>query len=196
LPAGATVQGVAADEQAQNGFTYDGDPDGLTCPFGAHLRRANPRNGDMPAGTNGALARLLRNLGLVRQELRDDLIAATRFHRVLRRGRDYGAQVTPEQALAAEAPVQAGLHFICLNANIARQFEFVQGAWLAGRAFNGLTDQRDPITAPRDGSTDGFSLPQPDAVPRRVEHLAQFVTTRGGAYCFLPSLAALRWLAR
>jgi deferrochelatase/peroxidase EfeB len=196
LPARATVPGVAADERAQNGFTYDGDPDGLTCPFGAHLRRANPRNGDMPAGTNGALARLLRNLGLVRQELRDDLIAATRFHRVLRRGRDYGAQVTPEQALAAEAPVQAGLHFICLNANIARQFEFVQGAWLAGRAFNGLTDQRDPITAPRDGSTDGFSLPQPDAVPRRVEHLAQFVTTRGGAYCFLPSLAALRWLAR
>ncbi len=196
LPAGARLPGVAADDVAQNGFTYDGDADGLACPFGAHARRANPRNGDMPAGTTGALARLLRNLGLVRQELRDDLIASSRFHRVLRRGRDYGAQLTPEQALAADAPVQAGLHFICLNANIARQFEFVQGAWLAGRAFNGLTDERDPLTAPRDGSTDGFSLPQADAAARRVADLAQFVTTRGGAYCFLPGLAALRWLAR
>jgi deferrochelatase/peroxidase EfeB len=196
VSAGAPLPGVAAEDQAQNGFTYDGDTEGLACPFGAHVRRANPRNGDLPAGTTGALARLLRNLGLVKQQLRDDLVSPTRFHRMLRRGRDYGAQLTPEQALAAPEPVQAGLHFICLNANIARQFEFVHGAWLAGRAFNGLTGERDPLTAPRDGATDGFTLPQPDGVARRVEDLAQFVTVRGGAYCFLPGLAALRWLAR
>ena len=33
-----------------NGFLFDADPDGLSCPIGAHIRRANPRTGDAPAG--------------------------------------------------------------------------------------------------------------------------------------------------
>ena len=43
---------------------------------------------------------------------------------------DNDAAETP----AAEAPV--GLHFMCLNANIQRQFEFVQNAWIVGNRFN------------------------------------------------------------
>ena len=33
------------------------------------------------------------------------------------------------------------------------------------------------------------------ALPRVVTGFSRFVTTRGSAYCFLPSLAALRYLA-
>jgi hypothetical protein len=37
----------------KNEFTYGGDPDGLCCPIGAHIRRANPRSGDDPRGPRG-----------------------------------------------------------------------------------------------------------------------------------------------
>ena len=32
----------------QNQFTFEIDPAGARCPFGAHVRRANPRNADFP----------------------------------------------------------------------------------------------------------------------------------------------------
>ena len=43
----------------------------------------------------------------------------------------------------------------------------------------------------RDGS---FSIPR-KPIPRRVHGLAPFVVTRGGEYCFMPSLRGLRWLS-
>jgi hypothetical protein len=39
-----------------------------------------------------------------------------------------------------------------------------------------------------------FSIPCPDG-PIVLDGLPRFVTTRGGAYCFLPSIPALRYLA-
>ena len=45
--------GPSLEDVAANHFTYAGDPHGERCPFGAHVRRANPRTGDMPAGTSG-----------------------------------------------------------------------------------------------------------------------------------------------
>ncbi|MCW3475289.1 Dyp-type peroxidase [Limobrevibacterium gyesilva] len=199
---GGPIPGVGpdTDDIRQNSFTFDADADGLVCPLGAHIRRANPRNADLPPGTRGTLSRLLRDLGLVHQALRDDLISSTRFHRMLRRGRDYGVQMSPEAALRAPAAAEAGLHFICLNANISRQFEFVQGAWLAGIAFDGLTGERDPLTAPREGLPGGppagvFTMAQTSGLNRRIAGLPQFVTVRGGAYFFLPGLRALRWIA-
>ena len=38
-----------------------------------------------------------------------------------------------------------GLHFICVNANIARQFEFVQRAWVGSPKFAALYDDADPL---------------------------------------------------
>jgi hypothetical protein len=40
-----------------------------------------------------------------------------------------------------------------------------------------------------------FTRPQEDGIPQRVSGLPQFVTLRGGAYFFLPSLRALRYFA-
>ncbi len=189
-PCPAAIPGIDPDDRAANNFTFDPDPDGLACPLGAHIRRANPRNADLPP-SGGAIGRLLRNLGLTRQNLRDDLVSPTRFHRILRRGRDYGTQLSPEAALAG--PVEeSGLHFICLNTNIARQFEFVQGAWLAGRNFDGLSGENDPLTA----GADTYSIPQPHAANRRLTGLPAFVTLRGGAYFFLPGMRALRWIGQ
>jgi deferrochelatase/peroxidase EfeB len=196
--------GPGAEDSAKNGFTYAADPEGLQCPIGAHIRRANPRTGDMP-GQGGLLTRLIRILGLRRAAPRDDVIAASRFHRLLRRGRTYGPGLTPEQALQADAggvggDAESGLHFICLVANIARQFEFVQDAWLHSAKFDGLRNERDPLVGNReplfpDAATDGFSLQQEGGACRHVTGLPRFVTPRGGAYFFMPGLRGLRHIA-
>ncbi len=187
--------GPAATDKRRNGFTFTADSEGLSCPFGAHIRRANPRTADMPGGKQGLISRTLRMLGFKHGGPREDLISSARFHRVLRRGRAYGPFTDNESGQ------ETGLHFICLNANISRQFEFVQNAWLTNPTFNGMTGESDPLLGNRldflDGhSTDSFTIPRDTGLCRRVTGLPQFVTVRGGAYFFLPSLRALRFLAR
>ena len=190
---------AATSKPDLNAFTYHSDPQGLRCPLGAHIRRANPRNADLPPGTRGILSRLIRTLGFDAEALQHDLVASTRFHRLLRRGRKYGASSLAE-SLAGPPGAEAGIHFICLGANLARQFEFVQNAWMTGTKFDGLTAESDPLLGPRlpapDGTrTDGYSIPQPGGPDRCVAGLPQFVTVVGGAYFFLPGIRALRYLA-
>jgi deferrochelatase/peroxidase EfeB len=214
----------------RNGFLFDVDPDGLICPIGAHIRRANPRTGDMPAGDAGILDPFLTTLGLTMrhqrrptastlpwprnttvwpyQRARDDAISSARFHRILRRGREYGAKIDIEAALNPQTPdPHAGLHFICLNANLERQFEFIQGAWLANAKFAGLTNEQDPLVGNRERfptppivaeptATDEFSRPGAEPRCRYATGLPRFVTVRGGAYFFLPGLSAYSWLTR
>jgi deferrochelatase/peroxidase EfeB len=205
---GAVIEGNGdKPSDAVNAFTYQGDPQGLRCPLGAHIRRSNPRNADLPAGKADFFSRLLRILGFKADLLDSDLVASTRFHRLLRRGRSYGAILTPEQAIASQVSAAnatstgSGLHFICLGASIGRQFEFVQAAWMAGTKFAGLSGESDPLLGQRqlapDGSaTDQFSIPHASGCTRHLTAMPAFVTVRGGAYFFLPGIRALRFLAR
>jgi deferrochelatase/peroxidase EfeB len=198
------IPGIDDDpKDTQNRFTYDGDPNGSRCPLGAHIRRANPRNPDLPGGPGSLLSRGLRTLGLGGKSFREDLIASTRFHRVLRRGREYGPGLTIAEALqpAPKDDSKRGIHFGCVNANISRQFEFVQNAWMMSTKFNGLSEESDPLLGNRTavGScpyTGNFSSPRETALPRMLAGLPEFITVRGGGYFFLPSLRALRYFAK
>jgi len=189
------------DESRRNQFTFNRDPEGVHCPFGAHIRRANPRTADVPPGTDSALKRLVQTLGLAPQRARDDVIASARFHRILRRGREYGTALSSDDALQpGSESEERGLRFLCLNANIARQFEFVQNAWIMSTKFGGLTEESDPLLGNREaiaGSrlSGAFSLCRGDGVRHRLRGLPQFVTVRGGGYFFLPGLRALKYLA-
>lgn len=195
----AGVPGIDANSAKQNSFTYDLDREGTRCPFGAHIRRANPRNADLPAST-GPVSRLLHTLGFGNPLYRDDVIASTRFHRMIRRGREYGPKLTPDQAISEQADTaERGINFICIVANILRQFEFVQNSWIVNTKFDGLTEESDPLLGNRQAIagcpfTDTYSQPQPDDARNRTTGLPQFVTVRGGAYFFLPSLSAVRYL--
>ncbi|WP_068076812.1 Dyp-type peroxidase [Novosphingobium lentum] len=180
-----------------NDFGFGQDPDGLACPIGAHIRRANPRSGDDPQGRRGFLRDVISSLGLKGSAMQD-AVASARFHRILRRGRPYGPIGLPAGAGDdPPTPVEpSGLHFICLNASIARQFEFVQGAWVASAYFAGLSGEQDPILGNRlpasgGGATDAFHYADAEGCPRLATGLPQFVTVRGGAYFFLPGLAGL-----
>ena len=195
----SSIPGVPK-ERAGNSFTFDSDSEGKLCPIGAHIRRSNPRTGDLPPGA-GKLIRILQTFGLHRESRPRDLIASTRFHRLLRRGRRFGPELTPEQAIS-DAPdgKKRGLNFIALVANISRQFEFVQSAWIANTKFGGVQDESDPLLGNRrplnNGTpTDGFSMPQQEGPCRRLVGLPRFITVRGGAYFFAPGLSALRFIA-
>jgi deferrochelatase/peroxidase EfeB len=227
LVIGRSIPGVPTHDAGRNDFLFDTDPDGLSCPVGAHIRRANPRTGDAPGGRKGPIDRLLTMLGLTTRcdrqptsstlpwprnttvwpfiRSQDDAVASARFHRILRRGREYGTMIDRKQVLEASTDdPPTGIHFLCLNANIARQFEFIQGAWIASAKFAALSGEQDPLLGNREPfpappvsvpvPTDGFSRPAAALHCRHAKGLPQFVRVRGGAYFFLPGLAALRWI--
>ena len=81
--------------------------------------------------------------------------------------------------------------FAFVGAHLGRQFEFVQNQWINDGIFFGAGQDKDPIA----GSTDiNFTVPR-KPVRKRLQGIPRFVVTRGGEYCFMPGLRALRWLA-
>jgi deferrochelatase/peroxidase EfeB len=165
--------------EGDNGFGYRTDPHGRTCPLGAHVRRANPRDllGDSP----------------------DDALLTASRHRLLRRGRNYGGPLPQSWTAWLEQAdpgpdEERGLVFIALCADLRRQFEFIQQTWLNSRKFGGLYEERDPLVGQGIGES-CFSIGE-RPVCRRLRGLARFVDTRGGEYLFLPSMTALRRLAQ
>lgn len=156
----------------ENNFTYlKKDPNGFSCPVGSHIRRANPRDS---LGPDSATA----------------LRSANR-HRILRRGRSYGHRLAN---LTVDDGAERGLHFICLNSDIERQFEFVQQTWVNNPVFGALEGEVDPLIGNL-GKGDCLFTVQGQPLRRRIHNLSRFVTVKGGSYFFLPSLRALNYLA-
>jgi Dyp-type peroxidase family len=163
----------------ENDFRYHAlDGRGARCPVAAHIRRANPRDSlDPRPGTDRSLE-------------------INRRHRLLRRGREYGPPLSVEDALQGDDDGEPrGLHFICLNANIARQFEFVQHTWLNNPKFDGLFDDADPLVGPSEPWGGTFTAPA-EGVRERYSAVPRFVTVKGGGYFFLPGMSALRALGQ
>jgi Dyp-type peroxidase family len=153
-----------------NDFGFAGDPKGFACPLGAHIRRANPRDSASLGSPKDAVHRSNR-------------------HRLLRRGRPYGRRIDDDQATPE---TERGLHFIALCSDLERQFEFVAQTWIGNPAFEEL-DEVDPLVG---GQCPGptFTVQAPFG-RRRVTGLTSFVQLVGGAYFFVPSRSAVRWLA-
>ena len=166
-PAAPELAPLPKRERAQliNDFRYQEDGDGLRCPLGAHIRRANPRD----------------CLGWEDRR--------SRRHRIIRRGMPYGPRPADP---AIPDGVERGLMFVCYQASIERQFEVIQSAWLNNGDAFGLGDETDFLLSGEDpsgrmtiqGSPPRFLSPQP-----------AFVTLKGGGYFFTPGIAALRAIA-
>jgi Dyp-type peroxidase family len=186
-PNGAPLVRAPREETAGleqfDAFGYaDTDSHGSACPFGAHIRRANPRDALVP-GANQS-------------------VRITKTHRLIRRGRSYGEPIhepldpsvfLPKlDSLMSAATAPRGLHFLCFNTNIRRQFEFVQQTWVSSKKFMGQHDSSDPITSPFDGGS--FEIPGAPA-RRRVTDMRSFIHVRGGGYFFMPGFRALRTIA-
>lgn len=111
-------------------------------------------------------------------------------HRLLRRGRSYGR---PLENPLFDDGAERGLHFICLNSDLERQFEFVQQTWVSNPVFDGLDGEVDPLVGDLLRGDSIFTV-QNEPLRRRIEGLTRFVVTKGGAYFFLPGVQALKYL--
>lgn len=165
------LQPTAAGQPENDFFFFDRDQHGFGCPVGSHVRRANPRDGLAPT-----------------PDQKQTLLDAANNHRILRRGRKYGATIAvpvPDQ----DDKVDRGLLFICLNTDIARQFEFVQQTWMFNPNFATLYDETDPLIGPC-----GKMTIHEKPLRRRID-VQTFVKMAGGDYFFLPSMPALKYFA-
>ncbi len=159
---------LAANPHAINDFSYKNDPDGLRCPAGAHIRRANPR--DSIGFHDGRL---------------------TNRHRIIRRGRPYGPKLPPDAH--EDDGQERGLIFVCFNTDIWRQFETIQALWIDDGDPFGLGADKDFLIGEPDGDTGKMTIPGDP--PFFLTPQPRFVTCRGGAYLIRPSIGALRALA-
>jgi deferrochelatase/peroxidase EfeB len=172
--------GISLDQL--NNFEYvnadgSGDPKGLRCPVGAHMRRINPRGQPVtgqgqPGGSNNT-------------------------HRLIRRGMPYGPVYDPAQPYD---DIERGLLGYFINSNIENQYEFVLGEWVNKSEFAGSVrlhpKSKDPMIATQDPAESIFLIPQTNgAPPIKVTGLSTFISTKAAAYCFLPSVTAIKFIA-
>jgi deferrochelatase/peroxidase EfeB len=190
-------KGPGTDDPVLNNFNYKDDAAGSRCPFHAHVRKVNPRTSPSAAG-----------------DLPFDP-GSERSRRITRRGITYGHR-TRESLETDELDQlpsgEVGLLFMCCQASLANQFEFMQGAWannadfppgqpVAGQPPVGV----DPVIGQETGNP-----PAPPTAPRVPQQwptewgeedfqkrpkaqfaFGGFVRMLGGEYFFVPSLPFL-----
>ena len=160
-----------ADKAKLEAFAYQAaDGDGARCPIASHVRRANPRD------ARGGSA--------------SDSLSVVARHRIVRRGRPFGPPVGDH---LVDDGATRGLYFICLQASIARGFEFIQQTWLGNHGFHGLYQEVDPVMGNGD-NTGAVTIP---AAPfrYRLTDVPDVVHVMGGGYFLLPSRAAIAKLS-
>ncbi|MCL6284237.1 hypothetical protein M3P21_11935 [Ruegeria sp. 2012CJ41-6] len=139
------------------------------CPAGAHMRRVNPRGGPIVQRV------------------------ANYSRRLVRRGMSYGPDFDPANRDSAER----GLLGNFIGANYGAQFEAVVCDWLNfGLQDPEITGTNDPLLGANVPETSAFELTLKDGGRIRLNGFPRFVKTRGGAYTFLPSLPAIRYLSQ
>lgn len=138
------------------------------CPVGAHMRRCNPRGGPIVQHV------------------------ANNTRRLMRRGMTYGPDFNPKKPDNEER----GLLGNFLGANIGAQFEAVMYDWLnLGLQHPAVTGSNDPLLGANSRETSWFDMHLPDGGRIRLRGFPRFVLPRGGAYTFLPSVRAIKYLA-
>lgn len=191
------AQLAAADADGQDAllsdWTYDEDMSGARCPFASHIRRINPRASLQMINGPGDLPGSLK----VSQGAFDTPGALSNRRRLLRRGLPYG-RVDDR----GRDDGNHGIVIMMLNADIDRQFEFVQQQWINyGNDFMAGNDKE--IILGNHSADDRYPSkavlqvdPAGDQPPYFVARLPRLVETRGGEYFFVPSMTALRMIAK
>ncbi|UVO54919.1 peroxidase [Sphingomonas sp. SUN039] len=173
------LSGSDMPANATNNFNYaepatGNDPDGLKCPFQAHIRKTNPR-GDTGDGDS------------------------ERQHLMPRRGIPFGerSDVWTNDIDATKPDHGVGLIFMAFNQDIGRQFEFTQSLWANNPGFVfGRDPGLDPVIGQGDRDLQLWRERWGDATaPTWPFQFEQFVHMRGGEYYFAPSIGFLKSLA-
>jgi Dyp-type peroxidase family len=178
------VDSSVAGAKYDNDFVFKTqDPKGFRCPAHAHVRKVNPR-GTTPATSP-----------------EDE-----RKRRIVRRGIPYGKPVPdlcgPEVPSDPNLAADRGLLFMCFQANIEKQFEFIQRTWVDNPNFPDsvllpFEDKTgdDPLIGQARGKKQRWPKKYGDENAGRTKHnFESAVTLKGGEYFFAPSIPFLKAL--
>ncbi len=155
------------DDQLKD-FDYGTDTIGEPCPFSSHTRRTNSRGGPLVTPIGNQVD-----------------------HRILRRADAYGP---PYTGVDDGAPRGLAGHF--MGVMLKNQFEFVMNQWVNCNLFPGAGAEAgiDPLLGNvAEGST--FTYWDKGEAVTVAGPFSRFVTTKGGLYCFVPSITAIKWMA-
>ncbi len=141
---------------------------------------ADPRGERCPIGSH-----------IRRMNPRDSRVAGNggHQHRIVRRGLPYGPPSDPASPRDGQ---ERGMLGLFIGVSLRDQFEFVMGQWANDGTFApGLGRTQDPFL----GAGGALPLATPGGGRTELTDLPRLVTTRGGAYCFVPSTTAIGYLA-
>lgn len=161
-----------------NDFDYSDDTQGTKCPFHSHLRKSNPR---------GDTGRVESSVSY------EDSLQLERRHRIVRRGLSYG-----ENNLTKEPETGSGLLFLCFQADIENQFNFIQSAWANQKNFCQINVGLDPLSGQVSGKASGQPIGTHKWQKKWGESETEqydfslWVTMKGGEYFFAPSISFIR----
>ena len=158
---------LGSNAEKNNHFSYKNDEYGKKCPFGSHIRRLNPRDS------------------------KDFILADVRLHRIIRKPLAFGDIVPPE--VTEDDGQERGQFFIGISAKAMETLEFLQSQWINDGNFANLGEEKDPIVGLNEG--EGFFTVPQAPLRKRYHGLQTFNTLKGGEYCFIPSISALKWIS-
>lgn len=148
-----------------NDFDFKADPQGLGCPFGAHIRRMNPR---------------------------EDPVVPFRKRPLIRRGIPYGPAFTPAAADAERGLL--GL-FFCASLEDQFEHLLSEWGNKNPFGVPNHSTAKDPLIGNHEGGGGMFEVPRTNQAPLQLKGFSPFVTTRGTLYTLFPSLPAIGMLA-
>ena len=163
-------EALGADPERNNDFTFRDDPKGLLCPYSSHIRRLNPRDSSMT------------------------ILTDVNIKRIIRRPSTFGPKWTSDVTAADDGKDARGLFFIFISARAYDTIEFLQQEWINRGNFIDLGGELDPIVGLHE-EPGTFTIPDEPA-RRRVNGVTTFNRLRGGEYMFMPSISALKWIAK
>jgi deferrochelatase/peroxidase EfeB len=168
-------QPPAMDAAELNNFDYPDDVpefddfDGVHCPLGSHIRRANPRGAQI----------VQRSANFTRP--------------LVRRGMPYGPPYDPAHPDDGHRRGLLG-NFMC--ASLIAQYEAVMYDWInLGLQDPRVTGTNDPIIGNNAEASSRFEIPIPGADPVVLTGFPRLTTTAAAIYLFCPSISTLRFLA-
>jgi Dyp-type peroxidase family len=181
---------LGPEPERNNNFDFSDDQGERRCPFGAHIRKTNPRADFGPPN----------NAGVDPQTTKVDP------HRIMRAGIPFGPEVSAAEAANGTTAADRGLMFVCYQTSIPNQFEFAQAKWANNPGFifgkkhpdgTAVTVGFDPIIGQNASANRARTMDEPvpnyptGDVRKTLNEPVDFIVPTAAGYFFVPSIEAL-----